>query len=120
MCIHVYKCAHVCGRSSLQFTSIHQLYQDLHQVFDNVCQTQPADSLLHRDALILCRVAAKKYLALTTEERRGSLYPNVQEAVQSMLRSVLAKTLLSIDGASGTEALCDVVMTTEIKGDSDE
>ena len=102
---------------------MYQLYQDLHEVFDHVCQTQPTDSLLHRDALILCRVAAKKYLDLTSEERKTCLYPNVQEAVQGMLKSILAKTLLCKDDASGTlpaESLRYVIMTREIPADGEE
>ena len=46
-----------------------------------------------QDSLILCRVAAKKYLELTAEERKTSLYPNVQEIVQTMFHSILTKTL---------------------------
>ena len=111
----------VCSQSSpphplTQFSSVHQLYQELHRSLDNVCQTQPSDSLLHRDALILCRVAAKKYLELTAEQRENSLYPDVQEAVQLTLGSILSKTLQ----CGEAESLREVVVTRDIQSDGDE
>lgn len=106
---------HFCS-SAMQFSSVHQLYQDLQTSLDHVCQTQPSDSLLHRDALILCRVAAKKYLELTADERDTSLYPNAQEAVQNMLRAILAKTLQCPEA----ERLREMVVTRDIQSDGDE
>ena len=108
-------CVKLCTHSP-QFSSVHQLYEELHQSLDHVCQTQPSDSLLHRDALILCRVAAKKYLELTADERATSLYPNVQESVQGMLRSILRQALQCPEA----EGLRDVVVTREIQADGDE
>jgi protein polybromo-1 len=99
-----------------KFLNVHQLYQELHQSLDHVVQTQPAESLLYRDALILCRVATKKYLELTADERGTPLCPNVQEAVQGMLRSVLTRTLQCPEA----EGLREVVVTREIQADGDE
>ena len=61
-------------------------------------------------------MAAKKYLELTAEERQTSLYPNIEEAVQAMLRFMLSKALQCPEA----DVLREMVVTREIQTDGDE